>query len=154
MTAVIFSACAHQKKTVKSKVMTESRIQQIAMDRTPCFGTCPAYRVTVNKDGKVIFKSWAYTTYEGTYEKQFPAEKVAALFKQFSQYRVDTCSPEYNSLLQDVPGVSYTITYPDSEKTITNAHFGPQFLKTLSFDTDSFSKVDDSWTKTAEAEKR
>lgn len=158
LVVIIFSACAQQKKTTASKATNtkkavESSIQQIVMDRTACFGTCPTYRLEVNKDGKVIFKSWAFTEYEGTYEKKFAPEKVAALFKQFDDYKVDTCAEEYTSLIADVPGIMYYIQYPKKEKKIMNAHFGPEFLNMLAKETDDNFKVDDTWTKTAEAEK-
>ena len=169
LTVLIFSACAQQKKTTSIPIKpvsvektastkagegTPSKsmmpIQQIAMERTPCFGTCAAYRVEVNKNGKVKYISRHFTEYEGTYETTFPTEKVAELFQQFNDYRVDTCNEEYKSLIQDVPGVMYYITYDKKEQTIKNAHFGPELLKMLAREVDSFSKVDDSWKKTAD----
>src|SRR5690606_1450411 len=97
-----------------------SNIQQVAMERTACYGTCPSYRLEVNKGGKVVFTSWNFTEYEGTYEKQFAPAKVAALFNQFDAYKVDTCADEYESLIQDVPGVILYIQYPKKEKKIVN----------------------------------
>lgn len=160
LTVIMFSACAQQKKTtskvsdkatngVKNEVV-KNNIQQIAMERTPCFGTCAAYRLEVNKDGKVTFISRHYTEYEGTYEKTFPTEKVAALFKKFSESKVDTCEEEYKSLIQDVPGIMYYITYDSKKQTIKNAHFGPGYLKSLAKEVDYFSKVDESWTKVSD----
>lgn len=158
LSVLIFSACAQQKKTTASKVMVkqakESQIQQIVMERTPCFGTCPSYGLEVNKDGKVVFTSRAFTEYEGVYEKKFSTEKVATIFKKFSANQVDTCSEEYNSLIADVPGVFYTIKYADKEQRINNAHFGPEFLNDLANELDANFKVDDTWTKTAEVEKQ
>lgn len=162
LSILIFSACAQQKKTTaskkSSKVVTkqakESQIQQITMERTPCFGTCPSYRLDVNMDGKVVFTSRAFTEFEGTYEKKFAAEKATAIFKKFETYQVDTCSEEYNSLIADVPGVFYTIKYANKEQHINNAHFGPEYLNDLANELDANFKVDDTWTKTAEAEKQ
>lgn len=152
--AVIFSACAQQKKTTKSKVLTasdaNSAIQFLAMERTPCFGTCPAYRLEINKDGMVKFISWSNTEYEGTYAKKFDAAKVAALYKQFESYNVDTCAEIYESLIQDVPGVNFYFNYKNREQKVINAHFGPGYFIQLAQEADSFSKVDATWTKLAD----
>lgn len=173
LTVVLFSACAQQKKATtnaKDSVVSSAKapttagemttkgssmkqFSQIAMERTPCFGTCAAYRVEVNKDGSVRYISRHFTEYEGTYEKKFDASKVEELYKEFSSYRVDTCAEKYESLIQDVPGIMYYITYADnSEQVIRNAHFGPRFLKVLAKEVDKFSQVDDNWTKTADKE--
>lgn len=160
MCVIIFTACAQQKKatsnaTTDTKAKKTSKIERLSMRRTPCFGTCPSYSITLTKDGKATFKSQAFTEYEGTYEKTFAPADINKLFLQFEEFKVDTCSTEYESLIQDVPGVFYNIGYKGGEdQEISNAHFGPGFLVQLSMEVDSFSKVDDSWTKVAEAEKR
>lgn len=155
--AVIFSACAQQKKTTKSKVLTTSNansaIQFLAMERTPCFGTCPAYRLEINKDGMVKFISWSNTEYEGTYAKKFDPAKVAALYKKFESYNVDTCAEVYESLIQDVPGINFYFNYKNREQKVINAHFGPGYFIQLALDTDSFSRVDHTWTKLADQKK-
>lgn len=153
-----FSACAQQKKTAtndkKKNNAQDIGIVNITMGRTPCFGTCPAYTVSINADGTVKYTSMHYTEYEGTFEKSFPLEKVTALFKQFKQYKVDTCQEEYKMMIADMPGLNFTITYKDKGvKNIMNAHFGPEFLNMLAAETDSFSKVDASWKKTADTNK-
>ena len=36
---------------------------------------------------------------------------------------------------------------------IMNAHFGPDFLKTLGKEVDAFARVDEKWTKVSDAKK-
>lgn len=155
-TAIIFSACAQQKKTTGAKATNTaksktSNIEQLVMERTPCFGTCPAYRVEVNKNGHVKYISWSHTKYEGVYEKDFDAARVANLFREFDKYRVDTCQAEYQMMIADVPGVNYYFKRNGKETYISNAHFGPEFLNALSAKVDEFAQVDATWKKTAEA---
>ncbi len=154
ITVLIFSACAQQKKTATSSVKQDKTgmIEQIAMERTACFGRCPAYRLEINKDGNVKYISRSSTEYEGTFTQTFSKEKVAGLFTEFASYRVDTCQSEYKNLIADVPGLIFYIHYKgqNEPKEIMNAHFGPDFLKDLAGKADSFSKVDESWTKVAE----
>lgn len=156
ISAIFFSACAQQKNATKGqknvKVQASaSNLEQVVMERTPCFGTCPAYRVEINKNGKVIYTSWSNTKYEGVYEKNFDAGEVAALFSQFDKYKVDTCNVEYNNIIPDVPGINFHFKYKGKEKSIHNAHFGPEFIGQLAAETDKFSQINDTWKKTAEA---
>ena len=157
VSAIIFSACAQQKKTTASKATGDktknavSNLEQVAMERTPCFGTCPAYRIEVNKDGHVKYTSWSNTKYEGTYEKDFDPAKVATLFNRFEKYKVDTCQAEYQMMIADIPGINYHFKYKSKEISISNANFGPDFLSELGGEVDKFAQVDGTWKKTAEA---
>lgn len=154
---MMMSACAQQKKTVSGNSIVKTKqpaIQVLAMERTACFGTCPAYRIELHSDGKAVYTGRHYTEYQGVYETHFSTAKVQALFSQFAKHRVDTCKEEYKSMIQDLPGVDYYITYADKkEQSIINAHFGPDFLPQLAAEVDSFSKVDGTWKKVAEPEK-
>lgn len=148
LVAVIFSACAQQKKTTKSKKANGSpAIEFLAMERTACFGSCPAYRLEIYKDGTVKYDGWTSVEFEGPYQKKFDAAKVAALYKQFEQYPIDTCSEMYESLIQDLPGINFYFTYKGKEQKVINAHFGPHYFIDLANTADSFSKVDNTWTK-------
>ena len=159
VSVLIFTACAQQKKTTKGKVSAGSGkkghgIEQIVMERTACFGTCPAYRVIINKDGQTKYISRYYTKYEGTYEKKLDQNKTTELFNEFVKYKVDTCQSEYKSLVQDLPGIIYEFKYKNGkEQQIMRAEFGPEFLKDLARKVDELVVVDDSWEKTAEPEK-
>lgn len=150
-------SCARQKTYGGKKVSTttnstekiSNNIEQIAMERTACFGTCPTYRIEVNKDGTARFIGRANVDYIGIYTKEYAAGAAQNLFDDFADHRVDTCSAEYPYLIADVPGIIYYITYSgqNEPQEIMNAHFGPDFLLELARKTDKFTKVDESWTK-------
>lgn len=158
ISVLIFSACAQQKKTTKGKTApTESKktnaIERLVMERTACFGTCPAYKIIINKDGHTTYISRFYTEYEGTFEKDLDPKQTAELFNTFEGYRLDTCQKEYKSLVQDLPGIIYELKFEGGkEHRIVRAEFGPEFLKDLARKVDEFVQVDDSWKKTAEPE--
>lgn len=156
LTAVIFSACAQQKKTTKSKVVKAGAapsIQFLAMERTACFGTCPAYRLEIYKDGKVKFDGWSFVEYEGWYGKQLDPAGVAELYRQFEAYQVDTCAEVYESMIQDMPGINFYFTYKGREQKVINAHFGPRYFMQLADDVDNFARIDSTWTKLEEEKK-
>jgi hypothetical protein len=43
-----------------SSAGTPTRIEQVTLERTVCFETCPAYRVTISGDGSVKFEGKSY----------------------------------------------------------------------------------------------
>lgn len=153
MVVLLVSACAQQKSTASAKnkgntTKAGNNITQIVMDRSACYGTCPAYSLEINNDGSVKYTGRSFVDFEGVYTTTVSTKKVEEIFTAFEKYNVDTCSSEYNSMIQDVPGIFYNIEYNNKKKqNITNAHFGPQFLIELANKIDSAIKVDDSWTK-------
>jgi len=148
---IVLVACANSKKTTATGPKTE----YVRMERTACFGTCPSYVVEVYKDGMVRYTSVHYTEYEGVYEKNLGAEKTMEVLKQFDEYRVDTCQNEYPQIIADLPGIINYIKYANgNKKHIYQAHFGPDFLKTLARNIDSISQVNTSWKKVKDIEKQ
>ena len=120
----------------------------VSMQRTSCFGRCPEYTVTVNRDGYVTYTGVRFTDYTGTYRKFVGKEQAAELLSEFHGYRVDTCQADYPEMVSDVPGINYSIQYRGSDvQTIHNAHFGPVFLRELARYVDELAKVDNSWKK-------
>ncbi len=152
MVVLLVSACAQQKSTASAKnkgntTKAGNNITQIVMDRTACYGTCPVYSLEINSDGSVKYTGRSFVDYEGVYTTTISTKKIEEIFTAFENHDVDTCSNEYNSMMQDVPGIFYNIRYGKKKQNITNAHFGPQFLIDLANKIDSVIKVDDSWTK-------
>ncbi len=167
--AVVLTACAQQKKTTADKAavtgnpITEKTkkvpkrppaINYMAMERTACFGKCPTYMVELYSTGLVRYTSRMFTEHEGVFEKNVGAEKTQSLMDQFSKNRVDTCSENYNALIQDLPGIVYTFKYGKTTQKIYNANFGPDYLNKLSKKVDELAQIDNTWKKVADQPKR
>lgn len=128
----------------------QKKISYIKMNRTACFGRCPVYSVEIYQNGLVRYSGELFTDHQGVYEKNIGKTKAQNLMKQFAKYRVDTCSNQYTSRIADLPGILFNIKYGSTTKRINNAHFGPDFLRTLAADVDSLSQVNSSWKKKAD----
>lgn len=153
--AIVFTACAHQKKA-RAKRSKPSRITvtSIQMTRGACFGRCPSYTVSIESNGNAAYQGRTFAPYEGEYVKTFPAQQVAALFAEFSKYRLDTCQENYKVMLPDLPGMDFTLIIDGKEKTIRNASFGPDFFRALAIKLDSTVKINDTWRKVSNTEKQ
>ena len=61
----------------------EGAIDSVTLERTPCYGTCPAYTVTVHADGRVEWEGGAWVDEPGPAQGHAGPDAVAALFRLF-----------------------------------------------------------------------
>jgi hypothetical protein len=59
----------------------------IALERTVCYGTCPAYTVTIAGDGRITYQGKRFVAVVGPREDRVAMEKVAALLNEFLKAR-------------------------------------------------------------------
>ncbi len=88
----------------------------VAMQRTTCFGPCPAYRVTLAEDGKITFTGIAFVQTKGTVSAQATQAEVAAnrhaidaadlrSLHEHNRARSDGCAP----MMTDMKSVQITV---------------------------------------------
>ena len=77
--------------------VSQTRGDSIVLERTPCFGRCPAYRVRINRDGHVRFESRNPAEAGRVAEAQVDPAAVRQLF-------TDALSFEKDSLPVDLMG--------------------------------------------------
>ena len=153
---IVMTACAQQKKnsTTGQKSATTAKaantLNYVGMERTACFGRCPAYLIELFPDGKVRYTSRSFTEYEGIYEKNVGSAKTLEIIGEFKKLRVDTCSDNYESLIQDLPGLVYYFKFGEKEKRIYNANFGPTYFRVMADKIDQFGLPDNTWKKVGE----
>ncbi len=137
---VTISACA--KKASKTPSITYVKIE-----RTACFGRCPAYMVEIYKNGLIRYTGRQFTEYTGVYESNIGSKEATKLLKKFADNRVDTCREVYDNNIPDAPGLYYGFKINGVEKNIANASFGPKFLGNLANEIDNHAKPGIGWKK-------
>src|ERR1700680_1928962 len=55
------------------------KVETIQLERTGCYGTCPAYSVTIHGDGKVEYNGKSHVKEMGTREVRIETDKIRAL---------------------------------------------------------------------------
>ena len=53
----VLAACEATAATDRAAVARATSADSIVLERTACFGTCPAYRLSVSRSGRVTFRS-------------------------------------------------------------------------------------------------
>lgn len=137
---VAFSACA--KKATKAP-----SISYIKMERTACFGRCPAYMVEIYKTGLIRYTGRQFTEYTGVYESNIGSKEATKLLKKFADNRVDTCREVYDNNIPDLPGLYFGFKINGKDITVANASFGPKYFGPLSNEVDKYAKPGVGWKK-------
>lgn len=101
----------------------------ISLERTPCFGGCPIYTVTLRADGTVRFEGKRFTHVHGVATDSIDPAAVAHLLAGIEDAgffsladRYDYGEPTCTHYVTDQPGAVITVTAGDRSKSIVHDH--------------------------------
>ena len=96
----------------------------IHMQRTVCFGTCPAYELTITQKGKVAFIGKQYVKQKGRAESQISGEKMDQLIQEIheSDFMEIPSNPECESRMTDLPSVFLTVNMDGNKHSVSHYH--------------------------------
>ena len=112
---------------------------KITLSRTICYGTCPAYKLEVFADGRVVFNGQAHVRKTGTVTWQIPEDRIKELISEFHKINYFSLADDYSvtnrtncpNFGTDAPSVTTSITINGQTKTVCHSH-GCQDLEILS----------------------
>jgi hypothetical protein len=95
---------------------------QITLERTPCFGTCPFYQLTIDGNGDVTYEGKDFVAVEGTRTTRIDSAKVQELVTAFEDANFFSLEDEYRMPATDLPTVITSITLNGRSKRVL--HYG------------------------------
>jgi hypothetical protein len=95
----------------------------VTFERTPCFGTCPVYRVNVNGNGEVKFEGIRNVDSVGTFVGHIDASAIAKLARAFDEAKYFSLQSSYGQgtcagYAADAARILTSVTTPDQSKSI------------------------------------
>ena len=69
----------------------------IQLERTGCFGTCPAYSATIHGDGRVEYNGKSHVKEMGTREGRIEKDKIRALASVFAKMKFWGIAEDYSA---------------------------------------------------------
>jgi hypothetical protein len=104
-----------------------SKIRKITLERTPCYGPCPVYRVTVLGTGAVEYFGEAHVDKPGAHRWRISRRRLDRLAEAFERARYSGLEDSYtNREFADAPGCLTSIEYEDGgSKSINHYHGDP-----------------------------
>ncbi|HEY0881896.1 MAG TPA: DUF6438 domain-containing protein [Archangium sp.] len=113
---VLLFGCPSATAEVKKDAVTETPRLLVAMERGPCFGACPVYRVEVFTDGRVRFEGRRHVKMKETVETRLSGEQLAAISERIKNLGFKW--GDYNDpSVTDLPSVRLTI----GDQTLSHA---------------------------------
>jgi hypothetical protein len=113
----------------------------LTLERTPCFGSCPVYRVTVSADGTVRFDGKSFVSHPGSSLAHIPQARVDSLIAELDTggyfnfaERYVPGSPACGNAATDLPTVTTSVTLHGRTKRIEHyrgCSAAPQALSRL-----------------------
>lgn len=98
-------------------------------ERTPCYGTCPAYKIVIHDDGRVEYEGKRYVLTKGKLSKTLDEEgfrEVVDLVRQAQLFRFRDSYVKFSdgcgSWGTDAPSTNFNIHVGDRSKTIKYYH--------------------------------
>ncbi len=103
----------------------------ITLERTPCFGFCPSYLVTLREDGTVTYEGRDHVKVTGRQTWKVDPAAVRALAQQMQDAGFFELQDEYRAMMTDNPTVYTSLTAGGRTKKVMDYVAGPQKLKDI-----------------------
>jgi hypothetical protein len=101
----------------------------ISLDRTPCFGTCPVYTISVTASGQVTFEGRAHVPRPGVARAEIPRQRVDSLLVELERAgyfgfagRYAASEPACGRYVADLPSAIISVTRSGRTKRIEHDH--------------------------------
>lgn len=120
-----------------------------SLERTPCFGSCPTYKVSVYKDGSATYFGRRFAAREGHFTGHLDAATMAQLAEAASKHGFYAMDAKYDKPVTDLPSVIIRVNAGQGNKQVIGRVGAPQSFKDL---TKEAEKLLDgvTWTKVEE----
>jgi len=93
-----------------------------SIERTPCFGRCPAYKLQIYKSGYTLYEGKHFVDNIGFFSTQTTKEEMDMLLKKAEAVNLYSLKDTYDGPVTDLPSTT-TVLNADKRKKITLARF-------------------------------
>ncbi len=137
----LFCACKNKKQNVEIATpmpvapMPQAIIESvdsifITYQRTPCFGMCPVFNLTISKSGKAIFEGKNFTDKMGFYQSQWDKAALQRMTFVADSIQYFAFEKKYdNNKVTDLPTTTTSILKNGISFSVANRYKGPKSLQ-------------------------
>ena len=141
LTIVLLTSCSLFKGQ-------QEQIESISLSRSGCYGKCPVYNVSLNRDGSVTYKGDMFVEHIGLYnvDVDFDFQVLENLVKTSDFFNLED---RYIENVTDIPVCGVTVKTTSRSKSVVDNGIGPRELKVLQKEIDKIisNSEDAVWVK-------
>lgn len=126
--------------TLSTIVHIQAQISFVSIERTPCFGACPTYTLSMDKNGNITYVGSNHVSKIGVYKGKLSKKEANNYFRKYNTYITSKIKNEYKDDIVDMAGLNITIVKSGKKKYIKNAQFGPSILKAMANELDRITE--------------
>ena len=132
----------------KQKAITQQQVQPVVQNsltaaqirdlpkvlefsKSPCYGTCPHFTMSVHEGGWTIFEGKQHTAKEGTSIVQLSAEQLTTLKQQCKTADLWSCEKSYGDRIMDLPTTTVHFFDDKGDRSVQWKMRHPAQLQTL-----------------------
>ena len=127
-------SCKNHKKVAERNTKNVIQVmpkQIFTLELTPCYGTCPSYKVTIFDNDSLAYEGMKYVAKEGKVSKQLPKGTVNQLVEKFRGANFFKFNNQYTASMTDFPTTYISFTDNGITKKIMDYYKAPESLRQL-----------------------
>lgn len=119
----------------------QEKINEIILERTPCFGKCATYKIRLFRDGRVYYTGIKNAVRLGVYSSKIPPKTLSSIFRKIDQVKWADMQNRYKSKARDLSHLNLSV-YGKAQlfKEILEAENGPIELQNIGKKLDAATK--------------
>ncbi len=119
----------------------------LKMRRTPCFGTCPYFEVSIFSDGSVEYEGFNFVEKIGLYNSKINIKKVALIEDYIRKVDFFSFNELYDARVSDLPSVIIEVNLKGNNHKVRGRYNMPEKFKMLSKFIDNLVSEIEVWDK-------
>ncbi len=122
-------ACSSSKNISEKKEKQVKKELIISLERTPCYGTCPIYKMEIFSDGSSFYHGERFVDKTGYFQFTVSNETIDYILKRAEEIGFFEMEDKYTGNITDLPKTITFIKSEKGEKKIVNYYNAPKILK-------------------------
>jgi hypothetical protein len=119
---LIATAFLPQAEPAIAQSSSASPITELILERGPCFGTCPIYRISLRSDGTAKYTGWSNVERVGVYTGSIAPDAFMRLAQEVEASGFWEFQESYLQPVNDLPVVRTTARREDAKRKVIRDH--------------------------------
>lgn len=118
-------SCSSKKSVINKK----KKDIIISLERTPCYGSCPIYKMSIYSDGTAVYYGERFVNNIGSYSFRVSKETIDYILNRAIEINFFQLENQYTENISDLPKTITYIKNGKEKKKVINYYGAPKKLR-------------------------